>query len=236
MKTIRAAKTQSVGDRAYHALLNAILRMELKPGDSISEASIAQQLEVSRTPVREAIKRLEQEGLISVVPRQGSIVSPLDHEEIADGCEIRAYIECRCLERGFRIGLSGADIERLRALEYRLKEAWKGKDLHLFIQADVEFHMGIVALGRSAWSTRLISLINMQLRRARYWTADRPRVESTLAEHKAIVEAIAAGDLGTAKERLRIHILRLPERVAGGRLAVDGAFLEPHRTKREGEE
>ncbi|HET7559765.1 MAG TPA: GntR family transcriptional regulator [Limnochordia bacterium] len=214
----------SAGETAYAAILRAILNMEIQPGESVSEGSLAEQLGISRTPVREAIKRLEHEGLITVLPRRGSIVATLDPDEIEDGSELRAIIECRCLERGFRFGITDALVERLRQLAAAVERARQQGDLTAYIEADVAFHDGIVALGRSHWSQRIIGTINTQLQRARYWTSDREKVETTLAEHAAIVDAVAAGDQEPAVATLRAHILRLPPRVAAGRLTVDESF------------
>jgi DNA-binding GntR family transcriptional regulator len=197
---------QSSSDRAYKTMKARLRRREYQPGQFLSESLLAKELDMSRTPVREAVQRLAQEGVLNVIPKRGIMVSTLSLDDVEEVYAIREVLE------GLAAGISAAragdeDVTRLRAILERTVNA--PDDVEQLTELDHEFHAEIA---RQSSNGRLQSLLaNMRdadllqqygrrdkVHRARYRT-------TSLAEHSAVVEAIAARTPLAAEERMREH-------------------------------
>ena len=197
---------QSNGDRAYKTLKARLRRREYLPGQFLSENLLAKELGMSRTPVREAVQRLAQEGVLNVIPKRGILVSTLSFDDIEEVYAIREVLE------GLAAGMSAAhasdeDVARLRGILERTMDA--PEDVEQLTELDHEFHAEIA---RHSANGRLQSLLaNMRdadllqqygrrdrMHRARYRT-------TSLAEHRAVIDAIAARNPVEAEERMREH-------------------------------
>ena len=146
-----------LSEEAYDALRAAILGGRLQPGARIVEADIARQMATSRSPVREAVRKLEHEGLVEYVPRRGTIVVGLSRDDVADAYQLRAHLEAY----GARLAATRASEEQLtRLLEMieRMRECASSNDLEGLVAADVEFHRSVCDASGSprllqAWET-----------------------------------------------------------------------------------
>lgn len=197
---------QSNSDRTYKTLKARLRRREYLPGQFLSENMLAKEFGISRTPVREAVQRLAQEGILNVIPKRGILVSTLSFDDVEEVYAIREVLE------GLAAGMSAAhagdeDVARLRGILERTMNA--PEDVEQLTELDHEFHAEIA---RQSANGRLQSLLaNMRdadllqqygrrdkMHRARYRT-------TSLAEHRAVVDAIAARNPVEAEERMREH-------------------------------
>jgi len=205
-----------LSEEAYDALRAAILGGRLQPGARIVEADIARQMATSRSPVREAVRKLEHEGLLEYVPRRGTIVVGLSPDDVADAYQLRAHLEAY----GARLAATRASEEQLaRLLEMieRMRGCASSNDLEGLVAADVEFHRSVCDASGSprllqAWET---------LNPAR-WTlvsglrATDLSLEQIAERHWPILAALRSHKPDHAETIIRSHILELGERVLSG--------------------
>ena len=193
-------------DVVFNTLRQAILKGELKPGERLMEIQLANKLGVSRTPIREAIRKLELEGLVLMIPRKGAEVAEITEKNMLDVLEVRkaleelaAHLACeRITEEG---------LAELKAAAKEFEQVLKTDDVTKIAEADVKFHD---VLYLSTDNQRLITLLN-NLREQMY----RFRVEYLkkeefhpllLEEHKKIIEAIESHDQDRANSIIDLHI------------------------------
>ncbi|MBM2614727.1 GntR family transcriptional regulator [Actinoplanes sp. LDG1-06] len=188
----------------YATLRRKVLSMELAPGAPVSENELAAALGVSRTPVRESLILLAEEGLIQVFPKVGSFVSRVDPVRVADAQFLREAVELTALD-----DLPGRLDERLMAeLDDNLnRQDRPGIGLEEFFTLDEEFHHGLLKLSGhgAAWAT--VSAAKGHLDRARRLglnEATPPAVNA--GQHRAILEAVVRGDLPAARTAMRTHL------------------------------
>jgi DNA-binding GntR family transcriptional regulator len=180
----------------------------LEPGARIAEATLARDLGVSRSPVREALSRLVTEGVLRTAAYRGTFVAPLEAARFRDLVDFRVALEDFALRR-FAAGASPADVAMLRAAIEALRRAAKGKDLDAIVAADLAIHETIVRLAHNAPLERayggLLGEFRMYIRlTSREYTEMRELAE----EHDRVLDALAAGRLEVAAEILRAHITR----------------------------
>ena len=193
-------------DVVFKTLRQAILRGELKPGERLMEIKLANKLGVSRTPIREAIRKLELEGLVLMIPRRGAEVAEITEKSLNDVLEVRKALE----ELAVQLACERMDEEGLEALKKAAKEfeeSLGSEDVTRIAEADVAYHDIIC---RSTDNQRLMQLLN-NFREQMY----RYRVEylkkkecypQLLREHQAIIEAIEKSNKETASEIMGQHI------------------------------
>jgi DNA-binding GntR family transcriptional regulator len=194
-----------VGDQIYQALKEAIATVRLLPGASISENRICRHFGVSRTPVRGAILRLAEEGLIDVYPQQGSFVAPIRLSRLEDSRFIRRSLELSVLHelvRHWTPAMSAA----ARAIVASQERAIQGGDDDLFHKEDARFHQALSAFaGREGvWATiaGAITGLGRLLRLSGY----PERLPEVIVEHTAILDALDAGQAEEAARRLENHL------------------------------
>jgi DNA-binding GntR family transcriptional regulator len=194
-------------DRVYRFVKERILQGSYPGGELLSEGEVAEALEVSRTPVREAFLLLEAEGLMRLYPKRGALVVPVSPDEVRDVMETRLMVEGHAAERVAEAG-DPAAADALRDLCDRQQELLDAGDLAGFVEADREFHHAMVAAGGNAILTRLHDSLRDRQRRMTGAAVRRdPAVTRRyLAEHRAVVEAIAAGDGAAARRELTAHL------------------------------
>ena len=192
------------GDDAYRHLLTAIVEGRIKPGDRVREAAVASETKLSRTPVREALRRLESEGLLVHTPHRGMVVNRLDHREITELYLIREVLEGTAAALAARHA-SDAEISALRdMLETQATRDAAPED---YARWNKFFHR---ALYRGAHNRYLVQMLDSLatsmslLGRTTLSLPGRPSV--ALEEHTRIVEAIAAHDPEAAEAAARSHI------------------------------
>lgn len=193
-------------DVVFNTLRQAILRGDLKPGERLMEISLANKLGVSRTPVREAIHKLEQEGLVLMIPRRGAEVAQITEKSLRDVLEVRGALE----ELAVRLAcerMTGQALGELNRAAERFEKTLGSLDITSVAEADVAFH-DVIYMATD--NQRLIALLN-NLREQMY----RYRVEylkrgechaQLLSEHQEIIEAITNKEVERAVEVTCRHI------------------------------
>ncbi len=195
-------------DIAYRKVKSAILDGSLPPSLLASEQQIAGRLAMSRTPVHQAIVRLQQEGWIELLPRRGVMIAPISAPDMHDVYEALLALEVAAVRRLSSWGAPESD-PTLSALEKTCDDgdaALGNGDLPAWAAADDRFHASLVDLSGNRHITRLARSVMEQAQRARLLTLKlRPHPGASNADHRAIVQAIKAGDPDLAGERMRAH-------------------------------
>lgn len=199
-----AAVPCNARDRAYEDLRRRIVMVELPPGAALSENEMAVALGVSRTPVREALLLLANEGLVRVFPKVGTFVSRVDAEQVSEAQFMREAVELAALE-SIRFPVSA---DALRALEANVAEQDRvGDDPARFFELDEAFHRGLMELGGHGRSWSFVAAAKAHLDRARMLGVTLlPILEPLRREHRAIYEAVRDGDGPRAAAALRAHL------------------------------
>jgi DNA-binding GntR family transcriptional regulator len=188
------------------AIRSAIMSGILQPRERLMEIQMADELGVSRTPIREALRKLELEGFIVMVPRKGAYVADLSFKDIADVFEIRAALE------GLAAGLAAERIteEELEVMERLLvekQEAITNNDIGKLVEVDTKFHEMLYKASRNERLSSIISNLREQIQRFRLTSLSFPgRMKESLEEHKKIVEAIQSRDIQIARHLAQEHI------------------------------
>ena len=193
-------------DVVFNTLRQAILTGELKPGERLMEIHLANRLGVSRTPIREAIRKLELEGLVTMIPRRGAEVAQITEKSLKDVLEVRRALDALSVE----LACDRIEEEELTALSKACSafaEATKTKDPKKIAQADVALHDIIV---KATDNSRLIQLVNNlseQMYRYRFeYIKDESTHAQLIEEHRIIFESIRRNDKETAAKTARLHI------------------------------
>lgn len=204
-------------DQVTLAIRGAIIGGELHPAMRLVEGDLAESLKVSRGPVREALRRLKQEGLVRIVPAGGTFVATLTEEDIGDIYRLRAALE------GYAARIAaatGTDARRLDEALDAMRASFVAKDLSGMIETDVVFHRNLVALARNRRLLGAWEALEGQMRLILSLTRDQVyRDPERLAEqHHALAEVIRSGDGEAAERGIREHIEgRIGERLASWR-------------------
>ncbi|WP_312531701.1 GntR family transcriptional regulator [Paracoccus sp. (in: a-proteobacteria)] len=193
-------------ERAYADLRYRILTGRLAPGTTLLEAEIAALLGLSRTPVREALIRLEEEGLIDIRPRRGVTIRPLGLQDIADILDIFSALEVRAVELAAAQGLSLELLDELAQILTEMEGATASGDIPRWSELDDRFHSLIVAACANPHLQEAIGTYWARQYRARVMVvALRPIPKQSDLEHRGILAALAAGDRLLARQLHQKH-------------------------------
>ena len=193
-------------DVVFNTLRQAILRGELKPGERLMEIHLAEKLGVSRTPIREAIRKLELEGLVTMIPRRGAGVARITEKNLRDVLEVRRALDAFSCELACdRITKQEGD-ELYRACE-EFAAATATRDATVIAAADVKLHDIIVHAAGNERLTEILNNLSEQMYRYRFeYIKDTSNYEKLVEEHRIIYESILKKDKQTAAQTARIHI------------------------------
>src|SRR3954466_5151186 len=199
-------KRAPAADRVYDHVKRGVLERRYEGGTLLTEGELAEAVGVSRTPVREALLRLEVEGLIRLYPKKGALVLPVSAQEIADVVETRQLVEEHAARKA--VPASPRLIARLEELLARQKEQAASGDLAGAAVTDRCFHAEIVRSGGNEILSRLYDqLRDRQLRMGvAVMHAHPDRITKTLAEHGELLDALRAGDVEAAVAVVRRHV------------------------------
>jgi GntR family transcriptional regulator, rspAB operon transcriptional repressor len=202
----RIDRSSPIPDQVYRILRHAILTLRMPPGAVIIEKDITDQLEISRTPVRDAIRLLADERLVDIKPQSGTYVALIDRHRLEEGHLIRRALEAEGIRLAVR-NINEAAIERLNdLLALQTRAAAKGRHEE-FMAYDDALHQFISDLGGYERLWRIISRSKAHLDRARHLCSPLPGQEATsIAQHRAIVAALVQGDADRAVEALAFHL------------------------------
>lgn len=193
-------------DVVSEALREAIANGVLQPGERLMEIQLAEELGVSRTPVREAIRKLELEGFVIMMPRRGTYVADLSMKDINEVFEIRTSLEV--LAAGLAAErITAEELEQLERILVQIGEYIEAGDLDKIVENDSEFHD---ILYRASRNNRLVGIINNlreQMLRFRTTSMAHPgRLKNTLEEHRRLVEAISQSNGELAQQMAHEHM------------------------------
>ncbi|PPD34115.1 MAG: GntR family transcriptional regulator [Methylomonas sp.] len=195
----------------YLKLRGMILNFEIQPNSRLTETELANYFEVSRTPIREALQRLEAEGLIMIRPKQGCFVRAMDLDEFSEYYQIRISLEMLSLENA----CTNMSDEALK----KLAQVWGAEPLsdaddngQQVAALDESFHLALANGGGNRILVKLLSDINNRIRIVRRWDfTDRERIQKTYQEHLGIINHLLKRDLASAKSDMARHIKKSEE-------------------------
>jgi DNA-binding GntR family transcriptional regulator len=208
-------------EEAYRILQQGIEEGRYPPGTRLKEVDLAVELEMSRTPIREAIRQLERDGMLAVLPNRGAVVRERTPEEVEDTYALRAVHEGFCASRA-AVRMDAAAIAQLvdlhAELELRIRD---GSDVDTLIRLNAAFHEAILEgsrISRAAEVLQRATIVPIAMKRA-FWQAQRAR-DATIVHHGEIVEAIRAHDAVRSEAAMRSHIFGVKDFFTGQQRAA----------------
>jgi len=204
---IKGAKARiPYAEQAYSQLKQQILGNVLPAGSQFLEQEIAERLQMSRTPTREAMVRLANEGLVEVRPRHGMRVLPISPKDMAEIYDIITALESTAAGQLAGLGLDREALQPLITAVEEMDTALSNDELEAWAEADYDFHKYLVELTGNVRLINLISTFRDQGHRVRMTTLHmRPKPDKSNEDHRAVVDAILANDADTAREVHRCH-------------------------------
>ena len=206
-----------IRQEVHERLRDAILNVKLLPGSAVSENEIAAHLQVSRTPVREAMQRLSLEGMIQVVPQVGTFVARMNLERIREALFVREAVECTAMMR-LPATLPQDELDALKTCVSRQRAAGRRGDVATVLECDEWFHKRLLELAGVAGAWRYVLEARELHRRVRVLAQSRPDApQRSQEQHAAIVAELSAGRPAAAADVLREHIrmnVRFAEEIA----------------------
>ena len=199
-------KNKSMREKVYDTLKQMIIHGVIKPGERIIETEYSNKFQISRTPIREAIRMLELEGLVESQTTGGVIVKTLTREEISEIYKIRIALESLIIEEIIK-KINNQDIKKLEKVLKNTKKAFEVKDIEKVFSLFTEFNQILYDIASLPKVTGMINNINLYLKRFRKLSIDNPsRKEEAFEDHVQILEAIKNKELSTAISINRMHL------------------------------
>jgi DNA-binding GntR family transcriptional regulator len=233
----RRLDSRTLWEQVRDRLREDILAGDLAPGTVLSEVALAESFGVSRGPIREALGRLASEGLVTITPRRGAIVTELTRDEFIDAYQVREAFETLAIRLAVP-RLDEADLALLRELHEQMAEHVARGDVNAFFETNGRFHeLFLTASGNRKLHEMYRLLMDQTGRYQARSLALRGSIERSVAEHGAILEAVEAGDAEAAVRLLADHI-EVPQRVVEETSGTQDAPEEqpaPSQTTSEGE-
>jgi len=201
----------SLHDEVAHRLREEIFDGGLAPGSFLDEAALCARLQISRTPLREALKVLTAEGLLRHEPRRGCFVAEVTDKDLDDIFPVIALLEGRCAFEAAR-NATDAELDALEAMHQRLARCAKARRINDYYAANYAIHEAIIAMADNRWLAQVIGDLRKILKLARLQTLQVPgRLEQSLSEHLAVFAALKARDSEGADAAMRTHLQRQRE-------------------------
>lgn len=205
---------QSLRGRVFRQLRNDILSGVYKEHDELREITIGEELGVSRTPVREALRQLELEGLVTIVPNKGAYVTGISRKDVHDIYKIRSMLEGMCARWATKY-ITPEQIEELEEVillsEFHLKRQSGEKALQVS-ELDGKFHKVLYQASNSRILEHVLSDFHKYVQMARTFSVEsKERAEKSIEEHRAILEAIKRKDEDQAESLANAHVMKAME-------------------------
>jgi DNA-binding GntR family transcriptional regulator len=188
-------------------LRSMVFERQLLPGQWIDELALARDWQISRTPLREALKVLAAEGLVTSVPRQGCKVTELSEDDADELFPVMALLEGRCAFEAVRKA-TPADVKALRKLHDVLERHAAAGNVDGYYRANHDFHSKVQALADNRWLDRATNELRRFLRLLRGRQLNWPgRIEASINEHRVLMDAVTQGDAARAERVMHDHLL-----------------------------
>ena len=200
-------RPNSLHEEVATRLRSMIFERQLAPGAWVDEMALARDWNISRTPLREALKVLAAEGLVTPVPRQGSRVTELSEDDADELFPVMALLEGRCAFEAVRKA-TPADIKTLRRLHEALERTAAAKNIDGYYRANHEFHTKVQAVADNRWLDRATNDLRTFIRLLRGRQLNWPgRLEASINEHRVLIDAIEQRDAARAERTMHDHLL-----------------------------
>jgi DNA-binding GntR family transcriptional regulator len=201
----RKTACASLREQALSTIKQGILDSRYSPGSLLSENQLAEELQISRTPIREAMRELAGSGLVRILPQRGIIVSELSMQDVVEVYQLREQLECFAI----RIAagrLSPADAEVLRTDHREAVEHMRSGRLQAAYDSSVRMHARIIELAQNNRLVQFMNQLGDQVHRFGMLTLRHGRVEPALTEHGEIIDALIRHDADSAETLMRQHL------------------------------
>lgn len=224
----------TLADQAYFAIEELIVTLQLQPGTVVTEQTLSESIGIGRTPVREAVVRLSQDGLTEVLPRRGIMIQPIEINHVLMALEVRQLLETLIVERAAKLA-SDADRRRLLSIATEMEHATAQNDIVAFMRADHAFNVLVAAASQQIVAERIMNRLHSISRRLGYLYAqyDNSSIDENSQAHVATIRAVAAGDVDRAREKL--HALLSISRETAMRVAEQGLLHSDRLKQASGE-
>lgn len=210
-------------------LRQRIVEGQLAPGAKLNERELAELLNVSRTPLREAIRMLAAEGLVELLPNRGAVVAQMSAQDVADTFEVIAGLEGQSGELAAQ-RITEAELAEIRALHYEMMAAYTRRDLPTYYRLNAQIHAQINAAARNPVLAQTWRTVNARLQALRFRSNfDEAKWKRAVKEHERMVELLAARDSAGLRALLVEHLMHKRDAVL--ELMKHGA-LQGHGTQR----
>lgn len=194
-------------DVVFQTLRKAILKGELKPGERLMEIQLANKLGVSRTPVREAIRKLELEGLVLMMPRRGAVVAEITVQDLEDVLEVRTALEALAVRKACLL-ITDEELRNLKKAANEFKRCLEEENVLACVEADIAFHEIIYGAAHNLRLQQMLQHLREQMYRYRLeYLKDRRTYRQLAEEHDAIRRALKKHDVAKAAGAMRDHIV-----------------------------
>ena len=201
----------SMHDEVAAQLRDRIFNGELLPGSFLDEARLAEQMRISRTPLREALKVLTAEGLVRHEPRRGSFVNEVTEQDLDEIFPVIALLEGRCAYEAAR-NATDADLQALEALHDKLNRHARARRINDYYDVNFAIHEAIITLANNRWLAQVIGDLRKIVKLSRLQQLHAPgRLEQSRTEHMAVFAALKARDADGADAAMRTHLTRQRE-------------------------
>ena len=194
-------------DVVFNTLREAILKGELKPGERLMELQLAAKLGVSRTPIREAIRMLEQEGLAVTIPRRGAEVAKMTEKDMNDVLQVREALDELAVSIACEL-ITEEELEKLEKATQDFEKALVTGDIKQIAEADIEFHDIIYQASRNPKLVNILNNLREQIYRYRIqYLKDEKNYTNLLEEHREILEGLTKKDKELVESSMRRHVV-----------------------------
>ena len=193
-------------DVVFNTLRQAILKGELEPGERLMEIQLAERLGVSRTPIREAIRKLELEGLVHMVPRKGAEVASISEKSLREVLEVRRSLEELAIELACQ-KITAEQIKELEEAEVQFADAVQKGDAMTIAESDEHYHDVIYQATDNSRLVQILNNLREQMYRYRLeYIKDADKRQILVVEHEHIIRAVKNHNIPEAKQAMREHI------------------------------
>jgi DNA-binding GntR family transcriptional regulator len=208
-------------EQVAQRLRQMLVEGRIAPGAKLNERELSEVLDVSRTPLREAIKMLAAEGLVELVPNRGAIAVSLDEEDIRHTFEVMAGLESLSGELAAQ-RITDEELAELRALHFEMLAAWTRRDLSNYYRLNALIHRGINAAAKNPVLSATYDRVNARLHALRFRSnQDEEKWKTAMKEHEQMIDALAARDAKAMRAVLSAHLKN----------KLDVVLEQLHRTK-----
>ncbi len=207
------AEHQPLPDKIANFVREAIIVGKLKPGEKVSEAKLAEELHISRTPIREAIRMLESEGFVSIIPRRGTIVSEFSLEDLYEYFQIKACLEAFAAASVVDL-LTDRDLSKLKRLNEEEMNVIKVGDFSQYLRIHEDFHQTFLTRTGNRKLALLMQQLGFHIRRLEKIFNDHPEIFITCSEtHGDLISAFESRDPKRVREIVEQNILNIAENI-----------------------